>query len=105
MKKNTKTATELRKILIEYLDFLLTKQHIACRQTLAKYRVRLVLDEHLTSKELNTIIKFLVRDSAHTKSELRQIFKPIVNNTTKAELEPASLAGFLTHNEETSLYE
>ena len=87
MKTPTRTPKELRKILIEYLDFLLTKQHIACRQTLAKYRVRLVLDGLLTSKELNVIIKFLVRDSNKSKTELKQFFQPLV--LTKSNKQPS----------------
>lgn len=93
MKTPTRTPKELRQILIEYLDFLIAKKHIACRQTLAKYRFRLVLDELLTTKELNVIIKFLVRDSGMTKPELKQMFQPLV--LTKSNKQPSEDAASL----------
>jgi hypothetical protein len=100
MKKSDRTKEELREIMIDYLDYLLKRDHIECRSTLAKYRLRLMIDEVLTPKQLGNIIKFLIRDSDLTGKELRQIFLPLVQKTTntktKIKEETASLTQFFT---------
>lgn len=81
MNKAPRKPEELREILTQYLDYLMGRTHIECRSTLAKYRLKLQIDQYLNQKEMNTIIKFLVRDSDHSKRELRKIFSPIIRSS------------------------
>lgn len=70
-----------RQKLIEYLDYLLDRDHIACRPTLRKYRVKLSMNEYLSSKEFTTVLKFLERDvKRYSRKELRTLFKPIIRS-------------------------
>ena len=74
----TLTEYELRQKMIRYLDFLIRKDHIQCRSTLNKYRVRLDMNDYLTSNEFNHVLKFLVRDMKQDKKELKTFFSPII---------------------------
>ena len=74
----TQTEYELRQKMIRYLDFLMRKDHIQCRSTLNKYRVKLDMNDYLTSKEFNHVLKFLVRDMKQDKKELKTFFSPII---------------------------
>ena len=88
-----------REKLIEYLDYLLDRDHIACRPTLRKYRVKLSMNEYLSPKEFTTVLKFLERDvKRYSRKELRTIFKPIVRNGRKdlnRSTQTSTLADFL----------
>lgn len=98
MKIRTNKDDELREKLKRYLDYLDRKTHIECLPTLNRYRVKLDMDEFLQPKELNLILKFLVRDVDQTVPELKQIFKPLVRakSKTKTEtVETATLESFL----------
>ena len=77
----THTEYELRQKMIRYLDFLMRKDHILCRSTLNKYRVKLDMNDYLTSKEFNQILNFLVRDVKQEKKELKTFFKPIIRSS------------------------
>ena len=76
----TQTEYELRQKMIRYLDFLMRKDHIQCRSTLNKYRVRLDMNDYLTSKEFNHVLKFLVRDMKQDRTELKTFFSPIIRS-------------------------
>lgn len=78
-KEMTKDETFARSKLIEYLDFLLDRDHIACRPTLRRYRVKLSMNEFLSPKEFTHVLKFLERDvKRYSRKELRTLFRPII---------------------------
>ena len=77
----THTEYELRQKMIRYLDFLMRKDHILCRSTLNKYRVRLDMNDYLTSKEFTHVLKFLVWDMKQDKKELKTYFSPIIRSS------------------------
>jgi len=79
----TATPQQLRLKLIAYLDTLLMKDHIQSRYVLSRYRVKLDLNECLTTKEIGHVIRFLVRDSERSTEELRTLFKPLTSNKAK----------------------
>ena len=77
----THTDYESRPKMIRYLDFLMRKDHILCRSTLNKYRVKLDMNDYLTSKEFKQILNFLVRDVKQEKKELKTLFGPIIRSS------------------------
>ena len=78
-KEMTKDETFARSKLIEYLDFLLDRDHIACRPTLRRYRIKLSMNEFLSPKEFTHVLKFLERDiKRYSRKELRALFRPII---------------------------
>jgi len=89
------TPKILRQKLDNYLDFLLRKSHIECLMTLRRYKIKLEIDEYLTTDELELIFKFYVRDSGRSIRELRQIFQPITQSNQPKQSAP-TLEQFLT---------
>ena len=83
MKITTHTESELRDKLVRYIDYLDTKPHIECLPTLHRYRVKLVMNDYLTTKELNTVLRFLVRDVDKDIKELKTMFLPLVRTNRK----------------------
>lgn len=77
------TTNELRQKMIRYLDLLLTKSHILMKPTLASYRTKLDMDDNLTTSEFTHLLKFLVRDSNRTRSELKNYYAPIIGKHNK----------------------
>lgn len=94
-----KEETDAREKLIEYLDFLLDRDHIECRPTLRKYRVKLSLNGYLSTKEFTTVLKFLERDvKNYSRRQLRTLFKAIIKSPNKQlnkNQQPSTLETFL----------
>ena len=95
----TQEETHAREKLIEYLDFLLDRDHIECRPTLRKYRVKLSLNGYLSTKDFTTVLKFLERDvKNYSRRQLRTLFKAIIKNSNKQlnkKQQPSTLETFL----------
>ena len=92
------TETELRDKLCRYIEFLNSKSHIECLPTLNRYKVKLDMNERLTGKEMNTLLRFLVRDVDKDIKELKQMFRPIVRTKKQTRIKeetPSTLDAFL----------
>ena len=76
----TKRLTNKEKTanLVNYLSFLLKKEHIEMRSTLDLYRQKLVFGDTLLKTEFENILNFLVRDVSYTKTELREGYKYLI---------------------------
>ena len=89
------TTEEKTEHLIDYLNFLLKKNHIEIRSTLDRYRQKLLFNDTLTPSEMETLLKFMVRDFSYTKEQLRDAYNYLIATNKTSKEEKNDLSAFL----------
>ena len=76
----------LRFTLIRLLDRYLKKDNLRIRHIFSIMRNQLQQEENISRKMFNSVLSFIEREyqfKNYTRKEIRQIFSPIIDKTTK----------------------